>query len=137
MLIRDIGGAGPLNAYAKAHGARSSEFYSPNQTTPFDLNQLWISEASGNAGGAAAQRWLYPLITNTKFPDGIPTGTPTPFIVMHKSGSLGDSTIDTALVLGGRNGPYALTVGVAKKDTDAWPIIKQVAALVAQYEDGR
>ena len=61
MLVRDVGGAGVLNAWAASLGATSSNFFEGNTTTSADLASLWIAETRGNLGGEAAQAWLYPF----------------------------------------------------------------------------
>ena len=137
MLVRSIGGAGALNTYARAHGAKSSAFYDPNTTTAADLTRLWVNEAHGSAGGRAAQDWLYPLLINTQFEQGIPAGVPSGYTAVHKNGEIGAVTIDSALVIGAGKGPYVLTITLNDNDTDAWPDIAKVSQLVAAYEAAR
>jgi len=72
MLVRDVGGASALNAWAAAAGATNSAFFEGNTTTATDLATLWVAEASGELGGAAAQAWLYPLLTDTTTEAGVP-----------------------------------------------------------------
>lgn len=74
MLVRDLGGAGALNAWAAAAGTVDSVFFTDNTTTANDLAALWAAEARGKLGGAAAQAWLYPLLVNTATQSGIPAG---------------------------------------------------------------
>ena len=41
ILVRYLGGAAALNAYARAHGTAGSVFWIPNTTTSGDLGRLW------------------------------------------------------------------------------------------------
>src|SRR5439155_16488960 len=88
ILVRYLGGSPALDAYVRAHGATASKFWIPNTTTAADLGRLWRDEAGGNAGGPAAQAWLYPLLTDTVFEDGIPAGLPGSEVVAHKVGEI-------------------------------------------------
>jgi len=131
ILVRYDGGPEALNAYARAYGASGSAFYYPNETTSNDLARLWQAEAEGRAGGAAAQAYLYPLLTHTEYEDGIPAGVPTGETVVHKVGFLDGELNDAALVEGGPRGSYVLTVVT---DGGSWQLIAAVAALVHQFE---
>jgi beta-lactamase class A len=131
ILVRYDGGADALNAYARAHGATESAFYDPNTTTSADLARLWQNEAEGRAGGAAAQRYLYPLLTDTAYEDGIPAGVPAGTTVVHKIGDLDNELNDAALVEQGPRGPYVLTICT---DGASWSLIASVAHAVAQFE---
>jgi len=131
ILVRYGGGAGALNAYARSYGATESAFYEPNTTTSNDLARLWQAEAQGRAGGAAAQAYLYPLLTHTNYEDGIPAGVPAGETVVHKVGFLNGELNDAALVEGGPRGSYVLTVVT---DGGSWQLIAQVAQVVAQFE---
>ena len=131
VLVRYDGGPDALNAYARAYGATESAFYDPNETTSNDLARLWRAEAEGRAGGAAAQAYLYPLLTHTEYEDGIPAGVPTGETVVHKVGFLDGELNDAALVEGGPRGSYVLTVVT---DGGSWQLIAAVAQVVAQFE---
>jgi beta-lactamase class A len=131
MLVRADGGGDALNAYARAHGATESEFWDPNVTTSGDLARLWQNEAAGSAGGAAAQRYLYPLLTSTEYEDGIPAGTPAGPVVVHKIGILDGELNDAGLVLSGPRGTYVLAICT---DGGSWSLLAGVAHAVAQFE---
>ena len=131
ILVRYDGGADALNAYARGYGAANSEFYEPNTTTTNDLAWLWQAEAEGMAGGSAAQTYLYPLLTNTVYEEGIPAGVPAGTTVVHKVGILDSELNDAALVEGGPRGSYVLTVCT---DGGSWQLIAEVAQAVAQFE---
>jgi beta-lactamase class A len=138
MLVRFLGGGAALNAYAAGRGAKESGFYDPNTTTANDLARLMAAEATGEAGGASAQRWIYPLLTHTAFEGGIPTGIPAGLEVVHKTGELGSVTNDVGLIVGGANGPYVLAVCVDGPGGDAGlSLIAQASSLVWQAEAGR
>jgi beta-lactamase class A len=131
ILVRLDGGGDALNAYARAHGATESEFWDPNVTTTSDLARLWQDEAAGHAGGTAAQHYLYPLLTDTAYEDGIPAGEPPGTTVVHKIGILDSALSDAALVLNGPRGAYVLTVCT---DGGNWSTIADVSRAVSQFE---
>ena len=138
IFIRYMGGSGVLNAYARAHGALASSFFYPNRTIPADLARLWRSEATGAAGGAKAQAWLYPLLTHTLYESGIPAGVPRTLTVAHKVGFLGYYIHDAALVRGGHAGPYVLVIMTrGLGGTAAWRLIARLSYRVWQYENAR
>jgi beta-lactamase class A len=137
MLVRDVGGAGALNAWVAALGATGSSFFDGNTTTATDLTALWVAEAQGRLGGAAAQAWLYPLLTRTSFESGIPAGT-SGATVVHKTGALDLTENDTALLLGAPSGPYVLTVLTDGLDETAGPtLIASIARAVETFESAR
>jgi beta-lactamase class A len=131
ILVRVDGGGDALNAYARAHGATESEFWDPNVTTSSDLARLWQDEAAGRAGGAAAQRYLYPLLTGTAYEDGIPAGVPPGTTVVHKIGVLDGEALDAGLVLSGPRGPYVITVCA---EGGGWSLVADLARAVARFE---
>ena len=131
ILVRYDGGADALNAYARTYGAANSQFYDSNTTTSNDLARLWQAEAEGRAGGSAAQTYLYPLLTNTIYEEGVPAGVPAGTTVVHKIGILDSELNDAALVDGGPRGSYVLTVCT---DGGSWQLIAEVAQAVAQFE---
>jgi beta-lactamase class A len=137
MLVRDIGGGIALNTWAANLGATDSSFYDGNTTTAADLTALWVAEVGGELGGAAAQAWLYPLLTGTAYENGIPTGI-SGATVVHKTGALDLTENDSALVLGSASGPYSLTVLTNGLDeTAGTSLIAAIAASVATYENAR
>jgi len=137
ILVRYLGGATALNDFARSMGAVQSKFWLPNTTTTADLARLWWYEATGIAGGGAAQRWLYPLITKTYWESGIPAGTPKATVV-HKVGYNGRSLNDAALVVNGPKGPYILTICTYGPGNAAgWQVISKMAARVYQFETVR
>jgi beta-lactamase class A len=136
MLVRDLGGSARLNAFASSLGARSSSFFDSNTTTADDLSLLLVAEAQAKVGGTAAQSWLYPLLTNTRYEAGIPAGSPAA-IVIHKTGELDAVTDDAGLVTGGKNGPYALSVTTDGLGDAGWAVIAQISAAIWQYETAR
>jgi len=138
MLVRDLGGAAALNAYAASLGARNSIFFDSNMTTADDLARLMTAEATGAAGGAAAQSWLYPRLTGTRFEMGIPAGVPAGILVVHKTGELAPVVDDAAIISGSPNGPYVLAVMTDGPDGNlAWPVIAQISAAVWSFEAAR
>lgn len=138
MLVDSIGGGTSLNAYAAAHGAVESAFYYPNTTTANDLVRLWVNEASGQAGGAAAQQWLYPLLTSTAYEAGIPAGTPAGTVVVHKIGILDSEVNDAALVTNGPKGAYVLVVMTdGPGGTSGWQLAADISRAVWQFEAER
>lgn len=135
MLVADIGGPDALNGFAATYGAAKSSFFDGNTTDAEDLAVLLMAEAHGSMGGAAAQAWLYPLLTNTHFEDGLPAGVPAGISVVHKTGQLDSTYNDAGLVRGGKNGDYVV---VALSDGPAdWGLLAKVSTAVWQYEQNR
>lgn len=138
MLVRDLGGGSALTAYANSLGARNSSFFDNNATSPDDLARLLAAEAAGNAGGAKAQAWLYPRLTNTRYEGGIPAGVPGGTVVVHKTGELDAQVNDAGIVSGGKSGPYVLAVMTDGLGGDAgMSLIAQISATVWAYEATR
>jgi beta-lactamase class A len=135
ILVRADGGGESLNAYAQAHGATRSSFYDPNTTTSDDLARLWASEATGQAGGPAAQRYLYPLLTGTAYEDGIPAGVPAGTTVVHKVGFIDADLHDSALVTAGPRGPYALAICTG--GSASWSLLAAISRAVWSFEATR
>ena len=131
ILVRVDGGGDAINAYAAANGATQSEFWDPNVTTSDDLARLWQDEAFAHAGGTAAQQYLYPLLTDTAYEDGIPAGVPAGTTVVHKIGILDGDVHDAGLVLNGPRGAYVLAVCTEGGD---WSLIADVARAVSEFE---
>ena len=138
MLVRDLGGAGALNAWAAAAGATDSVFYTDNTTTARDLAALWSAEAKGRLGGTAAQAWLYPLLVGTSTEAGIPAGVAARSTVVHKTGTIDMVENDAGLVLNGPNGAYVLTVMTNDLGGAAgWQLIASISAAVWSFEQAR
>lgn len=138
MLVRDVGGADALNAWASAVGAKDSVLFTDNTTTAADLATLWAAEAKGTLGGAAAQAWLYPVLTGTATEAGVPAGVAGKSTVVHKTGSLDQVENDAALVTNGPNGAYVLVVMTDGLGGDAgWQLIASVSSDVWSFEAAR
>jgi beta-lactamase class A len=138
MLVRDLGGAEALNAWAAAAGATDSVFFTDNTTTSNDLAALWTAEAKGKLGGAAAQAWLYPLLIDTATEAGIPAGIASRSTVVHKTGTIDQVENDAALVESGPNGAYILTVMTDNLGGGAgWELIASISAAVWTFERAR
>jgi beta-lactamase class A len=134
MLVDSLGGGRVLNAYARARGAVRSAFYYPNRTTARDLAALWTSEAQGQAGGQAAQQWLYPLLTRTAFEQGVPAGVPPSARVIHKVGWI-DSTVNDAALVTAPGARYVLAVTTDGLGGDpGWALVARVSEVVWKYE---
>src|SRR2546426_234492 len=137
ILVRYLGGPDALNRYARAIGMDHSALWVPNTTTPDDLSQALVSEALGRLGGAAAQGWLYPILTRTASEQGIPAGLPAGATVGHKTGSMPGTQNDAAYVRHGRIA-YVLSVTVDGLDEgSAWSLIARISAQIWRYESGR
>jgi beta-lactamase class A len=138
MLVRDVGGADALNAWAASAGATESVFFTDNTTSAIDLATLWAAEAKGSLGGAAAQAWLYPVLTGTSTEAGIPAGIAARSIVVHKTGTIDQVENDAALVTSGPNGAYVLTVMTDGLGGDAgWQLIASISSDVWNFEAAR
>jgi beta-lactamase class A len=137
MLVRDVGGAAVLNAWAASAGATGSAFFDGNTTTPDDLAALWVAEEQGDLGGAAAQAWLYPVLTNTRTESGVPAGV-SGATVVHKTGTIDLVDNDAALVTSGPAGPYVLVVMTdGLGGSDGWQLIAGISSAVWQFEASR
>jgi beta-lactamase class A len=137
MLVRDVGGAALLNAWAASIGATSSQFFDGNTTTSVDLAALWDAEAQGVLGGAAAQAWLYPLLTGTRTESGVPAGV-SGVTVVHKTGAIDLVANDAALVTLGPDGAYVLVVMTdGLGGTAGWQLIAGISAAIWQFESTR
>ena len=138
MLVRDVGGADALNAWAASVGTKDSVLFTDNTTTASDLATLWTAEAKGSLGGAAAQAWLYPVLTGTATEGGIPAGVSGKSTVVHKTGTIDQVENDAALVTAGPNGAYVLVVMTDGLGGDAgWQVIASVSASVWSFEAAR
>ncbi|GAC1643309.1 MAG: hypothetical protein PVS3B2_09460 [Candidatus Dormibacteraceae bacterium] len=137
MLVRDVGGAPVLDAWAASLGATSSAFFVGNTTTSADLATLWLAEAQGKLGGAAAQAWLYPFLTSTRIESGVPAGVAGTTVV-HKTGTIDQVDNDAALVTNGPDGAYILVVMTDGLGGQAgWQLIAGISACVNQFEASR
>jgi beta-lactamase class A len=137
MLVRDVGGAGVVNAWAASIGATSSQFFEGNTTTSVDLAALWDAEAQGEIGGAAAQAWLYPLLTGTRTESGVPAGV-SGVAVVHKTGTIDLVENDAALVTSGPDGAFVLVVMTdGLGGTAGWQLIAGISAAIWQFETAR
>jgi beta-lactamase class A len=137
MLVRDLGGSDGLNTWAAAHGAKASSLFDGNTTTSNDLAELWVAEAEGKVGGAAAQAWLYPLLTGTATESGIRSGVGVATTVVHKTGAIDLVQNDAALV-SRPDGTYVLTVMTDRVGGDAgWQLIAAISSSVWQFESSR
>jgi beta-lactamase class A len=137
MLVRDVGGAAVLNAWAASIGTTNSQFFIGNTTTAADLAALWDAEAQGSLGGAAAQAWLYPVLTDTRTEGGVPAGVDG-VTVVHKTGTIDLVANDAALVSSGPDGAYVLTVMTdGLGGTAGWQLIAGISATIWQFETAR
>ncbi len=137
ILVRYLGGPDTLNSYAKSIGMVASALWIPNTTTPDDLTAAWLDEVLGRSGGAAAQGWLYPVLTHTANEEGIPAGLPGAATVVHKVGTMYGTENDSAYVVDGRTS-YVLSVAVDGIDEAAgWSLIARISARIWQYEASR
>jgi beta-lactamase class A len=138
MLVRDVGGAAVLNSWAASVGTTSSNFFDSNTTTAGDLAVLWVAEANGGLGGAAAQSWLYPLLTGTTTESGVPAGISGGSSVIHKTGTIDLVENDAALVAPGPDAPYVIVVMTDGLGGAAgWALIAAISADVWQAESAR
>src|SRR6202521_3598615 len=137
ILVRYLGGPDALNSYAKSIGMTASALWNPNTTTPDDLTAAWVTEALGRLGGAAAQRWLYPVLTHTANEAGIPAGLPMSATVAHKVGTWYGTENDAAYIVAGPIS-YVLSVTVDGLDEgEGGSVIAQISARTWQYELSR
>ena len=137
ILVRYLGGADALNAYAKSIGMTASALWVPNSTTPDDLTSAWVNTAIGRLGSAAVQHWLFPLLTHTANELGMPARLPPSAMVVHKVGTLDGTENDSGYIVSGRTS-YVLSVAVEGIDeTSGWSLIAQISSRIWQYESSR
>jgi beta-lactamase class A len=137
MLVRDVGGAALLNAWAASIGAASSQFFEGNTTTSADLAALWVAEANGELGGPTAQAWLYPVLASTRTESGVPAGV-NGVTVVHKTGTIDLVENDAALVTSGPDGAYVVVVMTdGLGGTAGWQLIAGISAAIWQFEAAR
>ena len=137
ILVRYLGGPDALNSYARSIGMTASALWIPNTTTADDLTAAWVNEALGRLGGAAAQRWLFPVLTHTANEAGIPAGLPTSATVVHTGGTMYGTENDSAYIVVGPIS-YALSVWVAGlAEAAGWWVIAEISARIWQYELSR
>ena len=137
ILVRYLGGSAALNTFARSMGATQSKFYVTNTSSANDLARIWASEANGAGGGAAAQAWLYPLLTGTYFEAGIPAGTPKGPVI-HKTGTALYGLNDAALVVNGPHGAYVIAICTSGPDNAAGQkTIANLARRVWLFETAR
>src|SRR2546428_1185926 len=114
-----------------------SPLWVPNTTTPEDLSQALVIEALGRLGGAAAQGWLFPILTRTASEQGIPAGLPAGATVVHKTGAMPRTQNDAAYV---RHGPIAYGLSVTGDGLDegsARSLIARISAPILRDGTGR
>ena len=137
ILVRYLGGPDALNGYARSAGMTSSALWVPNTTTATDLATAWVNEVLGRLGGGGAQQWLYRILTQTAFEQGIPAGLPVGVMVVHKVGDMNGVENDAAYVTNGHIS-YVLAVAVQGPDeATGWSVIGQLSQRIWQYETGR
>jgi beta-lactamase class A len=137
ILVRDLGGADALNAYAKSIGMTASALWIPNTTTTDDLTAAWVDEALGRLGAGPAQAWLYPVLTHTASELGIPAGLPGTATVVHKVGTMYGTENDSGYIVNGAIA-YVLSVSVDGVDEAAgFALTARISARVWQYELAR
>src|SRR2546422_1010268 len=132
ITVVELGGASPATWTVDGNMVFTAA------STAEDLAVLWVAEAKGELGGAAAQAWLYPLLTGTTTEQGVPAGVPAGSTVVHKTGTIDAVVNDAALVASGPDGPYVLVVTTdGLGGASAWELIASVSALVWQAEESR
>lgn len=102
--------------------------------TSNDLARLWQSEAEGQAGGATAQGYLYPLLSHTSYEQGVPAGVPANVTVVHKVGFIDSLLHDSALVTSGPRGAYVLSI---LTDGGSWELLSAISRAVWTFEATR
>jgi beta-lactamase class A len=81
---------------------------------------------------------MYPMLTDTHWEAGIPSGVPPGITVVHKVGWIYATNNDAALVVNGPRGAYILVVTTDGRGGDAgWALISQISAIVWAVESAR
>ena len=139
-------GSAPVGSVSGAGASAESSSASPRATkrvirpklarVPPTISRLWANEATGQAGGAPAQQYLYPLLTRTAYEQGVPAGVPAGTTVVHKVGFIDGYLNDSALVTSGPQGPYLLAI-CTHGSTTGWGVLAQISRAVWSYQASR
>ena len=103
-------------------GARSTQYWIPNTTTPHDVLLMLEKVADPSYTSPELSAEMLDMMTNTSFEDRLPQPLPEGTRVAHKIGSYGDTFSDAGLVFpeGSRDAKDAYYIVVIVSDTTEW-----------------
>ena len=103
-------------------GARSTQYWIPNTTTPHDVLLMLEKVADPSYTSPELSAEMLDMMTDTSFEDRLPEPLPEDARVAHKIGSYGDTFSDAGLVFpeGSREVSDAYYIVVIVGGTDEW-----------------
>jgi beta-lactamase class A len=121
MLHRYMGRSN-IEAELYEMGARSTEYWIPNTTTPHDVHVMLQKVADPSYTSPELSAEMLDFMTDTSFEDRLPQPLPEDARVAHKIGSYGDTFSDAGLVFpeGSRDVQDAYYMVVIVGDTTEW-----------------
>jgi beta-lactamase class A len=136
MLHRYVGRSN-VEAELYDMGARSTQYWIPNTTTPHDVLLMLekVADPSYTSPGLSAE--MLDMMTNTSLEDRLPQPLPEGARVAHKIGSYGDTFSDAGLVFpeGSQDAEDAYYIVVIVGDTDEWTARSAIQEIsLAAYE---
>jgi beta-lactamase class A len=136
MLNRFLGRSN-IEAELYDMGARSTEYWIPNTTTPNDVLVMLEKVADPAYTSPELSAEMLDMMTNTSFEDRLPRPLPERARVAHKIGSYGDTFSDAGLVFpeGSQNTRDAYYIVVIAGDTTEWTARSAIQRMsLAAYE---
>jgi beta-lactamase class A len=115
-------------------GARSTEYWIPNTTTPNDVLVMLEKVADPSYTSPELSAEMLDFMTNTSFEDRLPQPLPEGARVAHKIGSYGDTFSDAGLVFpeGSQDAYYIVVIA---GDTTEWTARSAIQGMsLAAYE---
>jgi beta-lactamase class A len=115
-------------------GARSTEYWIPNTTTPTDVLVMLEKVADPSYTSPELSAEMLDIMTNTSFEDRLPQPLPEGARVAHKIGSYGDTFSDAGLVFpeGSQDAYYIVVIA---GDTTEWTARSAIQGMsLAAYE---
>ena len=136
MLHRYIGQSN-VEAELYDMGARSTQYWNPNTTTPHDILLMLEKVAAPSYTSPELSAEMLDMMTNTSFEDRLPQPLPEGTRVAHKIGSYGDTFSDAGIVFpeGSQKAEDAYYIVVIVGDTTEWTARSAIQEMsLAAYE---
>jgi beta-lactamase class A len=118
-------------------GARSTQYWNPNTTTPHDILLMLEKVADPSYTSPELSAEMLDMMTNTSFEDRLPQLLPEGTRVAHKIGSYGDTFSDAGIVFpeGSQKAEDAYYIVVIVGDTTEWTARSAIQEMsLAAYE---
>ena len=122
VMLHRYMGRSIIEAELYEMGARSTEYWIPNTTTPHDVHVMLQKVADPSYTSPELSAEMLDFMTDTSFEDRLPQPLPEDARVAHKIGSYGDTFSDAGLVFpeGSQDTRDAYYIVVITGDTDEW-----------------